>query len=831
MKTPPNKQTGSSLSQEHIELLSAVGLQPQADQEASQSNEVLQYLGVIWDKRWLVLFCVFVFLAVGALQLRRAQPIYVATATVRYEPTSLQVVEFADIGRRVNIHDELRTQMEIIRSGAIAKAVIEALGMDRVETVTEPIEPSPLDIASQWISTVRHRITQSIVSSQPSEIKPEIRIEQARIANLQNKVSLRRVQDTKLIEIIVRDRNNITAARIADEFAIQFQRFVEDQKVRTYDSAQDYLQLQVTQAQQDLERIDNRLYELNNESDIQLLTERHEVYLDAMTELTMSLQRQRIDNRLYELNNESDIQLLTERHTVYLEAMTELTMSLQRHRSELAKIRWLADESVNNDPDVRKSVLSENTEYLQLEKDLRLLELERVALSPDLGERNADLRNLNRRIDEVKLIMARMENDIFSTRVGEMKRLEADIVALEETERALEITLQDLSKKMTPIRALEDERAIKEDNYRAVLTRYGQVAIGRDAETGQVGITDRARVPTFPSEPRVTRSLAIYTIMGFLFGCALALGLNFLDMSITDPRNVERVFALPTLGLIPFMGGNAIRVPFGRKKGRRNVIRLIHTVDPYSSEAEAFRLLRTSLQYSTAGHSPQLIQVTSCFPSEGKSTAAANLAISFATLGERTLLIDADLKLPSLHRIFGVPKRPGLSDVLTGQMTSENVIVPTGIENLDIMPVGPKSPCPVELLESPMMTDIFDELRQRYKTIIVDSTPLHGMSDAFVLGRKVDGVVLVVSVGKTRIDGFKKIVTQLQSMKARLLGVVYNHQNRVRRADRAYYYTGYYRYGTSQPDPEDRAEYGGSGVFKSEEGAKSEDQKVGQRRD
>jgi capsular exopolysaccharide synthesis family protein len=423
-----------------------------------------------------------------------------------------------------------------------------------------------------------------------------------------------------------------------------------------------------------------------------------------------------------------------------------------------------------------------------------------------------------------------MEENIFNTQVGKMKTIAAEIAALEESERSLEDRIQAVSLRMNPIRALELDRETKQQNYRTLLTRYEQVIIGRDAETGQVSITDRAKVPTFPTEPRVTRSLAIYTVMGFLFGCALALGLNFLDMSISDPRNVERTFGLPTLGLIPFMGGNAIRVPFGRRKGRRNVIRLIHTVDPYSSEAEAFRLLRTSLQYSTAGHSPQLIQVTSCFPSEGKSTAAANLAISFATLGERTLLMDADLKLPSLHRIFGVPKRPGLSDVLTGQMTSENVIVPTGIENLDIMPVGPKSPCPVELLESPMMTDIFDELRERYKTIIVDSTPLHGMSDAFVLGRKVDGVVLVVSVGRTRIDGFKKIVTQLQSMKARLLGVVYNHQNRVRRADRAYYYTGYYRYGTSAPDPEDRTDYSGTELFKGGQ-KKPEDEKIGARRD
>jgi capsular exopolysaccharide synthesis family protein len=774
-----------------MELLAAVGLQPQAEQESSQGNEVLKYLGVIWDKRWLVLFCVFVFLTVGALQLRRAKPVYTAISVVRYEPTSLQVVDFADIGRRVNIHDELRTQMEIIRSGAIAKAVIEALGLDEVQPVVQATQSSPMDYINQWVGQIRYNITSSIVKSRPREIAPEIARDQQRITSMQNMIALRRLPDTKLIEIIVRHTDNVMAARIADEFAVQFQAHVEEQKVRTYDSAKIFLQREVSALQAELETIDNQLFVLNNEDDIRMLTEQQEVTRSNLADTIRDRQRKEI---------------------------------------QLATLESLADEKLSQDENIRTVILQADTEYLALQKDLRGLELERTALMSIAGASNPQLNNLNLRIAELQRMMKRMEEDIYRTRLGEIAQLTAGIAALYEVQGKLERELQELSIRMLPIRRLESERATKEENYRTVLARYGEVAVGRDAETGQVAITDRAKVPTFPSEPRVTRSLTIYTIMGFLFGCALALGLNFLDLSISDPRSVERIFGLPTLGLIPFMGGNAMRVPFGRKRGRRNVIRLIHTVDPYSSEAEAFRLLRTSLQYSTAGHSPQLIQVTSCFPSEGKSTAAANLAISFATLGERTLLIDADLKLPSLHRIFGVPKRPGLSDVLTGQMTSENVIVPTGIENLDIMPVGPKSPCPVELLESPMMTDIFDELRERYKTIVVDSTPLHGMSDAFVLSRKVDGVVLVVSVGKTRIDGFKKIVTQLQSMKARLLGVVYNHQNRVRRADRAYYYTGYYRYGTSAPDPEDRADMRESGMFQPAE-RRSDSEKIGSGRD
>lgn len=735
------------------------------ESESVGDVDFMRYVLIVWEKRWLVLAIMIAVITIGVMQLKQATPIYTSQAQVRYEPTSLRILEFTDVGRQVNMIDEISTQIEIIRSPIIAGQVVQALGLDKqTKNIRADQGFSPLRYVSEKSLEVRQWLSGLIVKVPPMTTPPEQQRQQQLIAAVQNKVRVERVEETKLINITAFDTERERSKNIADEYATQFIRYLRDVKNGTYLEAIRFLDEQVNDAKARLEEAEVRLLEAGNQEDMKILKQEYEVTVEIMARLRESIGSDRMD-------------LAVKKAIADDQSNEALRMSLMYEDERFEKL----DDAIT-DLTIKKAGMivfytPDSPELKQLQEQITVLE----------AEREEALNNLRLRVE------------------GEARLLELKITPQQELYEELDKEAKELTARMVPLRALQGDVDARKSIYEALLNRYEEVSVASGAEAGNVSVVAWGRVPSHPSEPRVIRSLAFFVILGFMLGAGLSLGLYFLDRSVSDPAAIERSLGLPTLGPIPFMG-TSLRVPFGRQS-KRGYIRLIHTVDPYSQEAEAFRLLRTSLLYSTAGHSPQLIQVTSCFPSEGKSTVAANLAISFATLGEKTLLLDADLKLPSLHRIFGVPKRPGLSDVLTGQLTVDQVTVPSGIENLDLMPVGPKTPCPVELLESPMMTDIFNELRTRYKTIIVDSTPLYGMSDAYVLSRKMDGVVLVASVYKTRIDGFRKCVQGLQAIKTRILGVAYNHQVRIRRYDRSYYYyTGYYRYGASTPDPDDRVE-------------------------
>lgn len=246
--------------------------------------------------------------------------------------------------------------------------------------------------------------------------------------------------------------------------------------------------------------------------------------------------------------------------------------------------------------------------------------------------------------------------------------------------------------------------------------------------------------------------------------------------------------------------------------GRNSHTSLIAADDPHSRAAEAFRTLRTNLQFASvagleapSGGKPegaQVLLVTSSVPEEGKSTVTANLGVTFASADVRTLLIDGDLRRPCLHEILGLPSTVGLTSLLLGHATLDGAVQPTEVTGLDLLASGPIPPNPAELLGCRAMRDLMGELRRRYGAILIDSPPVVSVTDASVLAPVADGVVLVVTTGKTTRDAARLAREQLRRVKARLLGVV---MNRVPGRDRYdHYYDYYYTAKRSGMDPAPR---------------------------
>jgi len=216
---------------------------------------------------------------------------------------------------------------------------------------------------------------------------------------------------------------------------------------------------------------------------------------------------------------------------------------------------------------------------------------------------------------------------------------------------------------------------------------------------------------------------------------------------------------------------------------------ITHT-NPKSPISETFRTLRTNIDFSSVDEQIRVIMLTSAGPGEGKSTTASNLAVAYAQSDKKVLVIDADLRKPTMHHTFMKTNRWGLSNVVSGQSAPAEVIVETHVHNLFLMPSGPVPPNPSEMLASKRMTAMLEELKESFDVIIIDTPPALAVTDAQVVATKVDGVLIVIDYGKVKREAAMKVKANLQHVNARMLGVVINNVDRKNGEGYYYYYYG-----------------------------------------
>jgi capsular exopolysaccharide synthesis family protein len=301
--------------------------------------------------------------------------------------------------------------------------------------------------------------------------------------------------------------------------------------------------------------------------------------------------------------------------------------------------------------------------------------------------------------------------------------------------------------------------------------------------TSNIRVVDPAMIPSTPARPAKARNVALAFLVGLVGGIGLALLREYLDNTVKTPDDIETLARLPSLAVVPrFAGSNGHSKRAGllqgmSTNGNEKRIELVAQHLPKSQMSEAFRALRTSILLSQADHPPQVILVTSALPREGKTTAAANLAVTLAQLGDRTVLVDADLRKPGVGRLLnlGSGKYAGLSSYLAGVSSLDLVSVPHPvIPNLVAIPTGPLPPNPADLLSSHKLAEAIAELRTKFKFIVIDSPPIMAATDAVILSVLTDGVLLVVRSGETPKEAFTRTRDLLNSVKCRILGVVLN---------------------------------------------------------
>ena len=304
-------------------------------------------------------------------------------------------------------------------------------------------------------------------------------------------------------------------------------------------------------------------------------------------------------------------------------------------------------------------------------------------------------------------------------------------------------------------------------------------------------MVDPAEPPNLPYRPRLDINLAIAVVLGLLGGIGLAFFLEYLDDTLRSPEEMERLTRLPVLGVVP-------RIKTQRGQEGVSLAVSAHS-DVRSAFAEAYRSVRTALQFSTSEGAPRQLAVTSTSAGEGKSTTAVSLAIQFAQAGQLVVLIDADLRNASLHKHLAIDNSRGLSNYLSSDAPALAMVRTTSVPNLFVIPSGPLPPNPVELLSGPKMLTLLTLLGERFAHVIVDSPPVLGIADAIVLGNQVGSVLFVVAAGSTRKAHARAALRRLRQAGVQPIGAL---MSKLDLRDGMYgYESAYYYYKSGSDSP------------------------------
>lgn len=425
-------------------------------------------------------------------------------------------------------------------------------------------------------------------------------------------------------------------------------------------------------------------------------------------------------------------------------------------------------------------------------RDTQLIELRVEANSPELAARIAN--TLPDVFGETNQQRQRERYDVTRSDLqAELAAIEADMVSTEEAIDRLGDAQSAEAKAQ--LGRLQSAQRRYEASYSSLLTSLEELRLSEVQTSDNIVLATPAQVPEDPIRPRPLLNGLLAALVGAMLAIGTALLIEYLDDTVKTPEDVRDVTALPTLaGVVALNGSSPQR-------------RLVAATSPRSPQAEAYRVLRTNLQFSSLDKPLHSLLISSPGPGEGKSTTAANLGIVMAQAGNRVLLVDGDLRRPALHKLFQLPNGVGLTTALfqidqpVDWCTQE-----TDQPNLSVLTTGPIPPNPAELLGSERMRQFLQQLEETYDFLLIDSPPVLAVTDAAILSNQSDGIILVVNAGETRFDTLARALERLESVGSRPLGIVLNRLSE--RASDGYYYE--YQYASRYSAGDDQGEGPGS---------------------
>ncbi|MBM4443587.1 MAG: polysaccharide biosynthesis tyrosine autokinase, partial [Candidatus Rokubacteria bacterium] len=501
--------------------------------------------------------------------------------------------------------------------------------------------------------------------------------------------------------------------------------------------------------------------------------------------------------------------------SVLLSLFTQIRIDMEKTRHQRTELETIQARLAANDraanPE-RIGVETVNAAITRLQATLVDLAMERNTLALELTDKHPRLQAIDDRIGMVRRELRRevgAQINLLKTREDLLARQLGDVFQRNRAVPAVELGLARLQRE-----------AKQNDDLAALLKTKRQEALIKEAEViEEVAIIRPATEPDGPVSGQTFNTVIVGAFLGLVLGLVLAFIQETLDTSIGTIEDVETYLEVPVLGVVPHIDTRATmerlverRPALGQMDGDALASHalLITHFDPKSPVAEAYRTLRTKIQFARMERMAKTIVVTSPTLQEGKTTTIVNLALTMAQNGQKTLLVGSNLRRPSIYRFFGIEREPGLSDILVGnapwrecirtvadilmgRFEMEDIIASPGLDNLHIIEAGPIPANPSELLSTPAMGEFLRAVREEYDIVLIDTPPVLPVTDSTIVAGQADAVILVYQAGKVGRLVLKRAKIHLESARARVLGVVLNDvQTEVAGYQYAHYYTHYY---------------------------------------
>ena len=683
---------------------------------------LLDYLIILRKHQWLVVTFLLTVVTVVTIASFKMKPVYQAAARVEVDKESQNTLPFQGVNydEYVDLENYVETQVKILQSETLALQTIRELNLGQYPEFGGP--SGPLAQAHGG-----------------AEARPAI------LGAFLGRLSVKRVPNSRLVEVQFESGNPELAARVANGHV---HNYIEQNFRSKYDAT--------TQASGFLSQ---ELEELR-------------IKVEKSEDARVAYERQ---NQIWQIDEKQNIttQTLGDLNKAVTEAQTGMAASEALYRMATSGNVDLLPE-VRNSPVIqdlarRKSALDDSyTEALE-----------------QYGPNFPKVQRIAEQKKEVEAELTRAQNIMVGSIEEDYNTARQHLGLLQEALERQKAESNQLAEKLVQFHILEHDAESNKQLYDGLLQKLKEAGITAGLRSSNIRVVDPALIPSAPAGPQRAKNILMSILVGLVGGIGLALFREYLDNTVKSPDDIESLVGLPSLAVVPAQpssNGHHSKWPHLKHKTAPQTVSgprvetLSHT-QPKSQISEAFRALRTSLLLSQADHPPQVILVTSALPREGKTTAAVNLAVTLAQLGDRTLLLDSDMRKPGIRRALNLlsGNEKGLSSYLAGVTNLDEIVVPHPvISNLETITTGPVPPSPADLLSSRRMREAISELRLRFKFIVIDSPPVMAATDAVIVSSLTDGVLLVARSGETPKEAFTRTRDLLGAVKCRILGVVLN---------------------------------------------------------